>query len=483
MKQLVLLLGLFFTKSLYAQQLRPGFDKEEYKALMYVSAQFGDSAYQATLPAPQGYKIIYSSPVMGLENKWELWMNTNGVPVISIRGTIQNEISWMGNFYAAMVPAKGSLQISKGSKFNYQLASNPKATVHVGWLISMAFLAQDILPKIDSLHKKGHSEMLIMGHSQGGGIAYLLTAYVHNLQKQNLLSPTIRFKTYCSAGPKPGNLYFAHEYEAATQGGWAYNVVNSADWVPETPVTVQTVTDFNDVNPFVNAKGVIQQQSFFKRLALNYAFGKLKNPNQNAADNYRKYLGTYVAKTIKKHLPGFVEPAYANSIDYVRTGHIITLLANDDYFKKFPQDEKNVFINHLHPPYLFLLNTLSMDGKPQTATTALSGTWELNYISGSKIAFEGLYPGKKPLIKFEESTGKISGNTGCNSFTGQAVIDAGTVQFPESMAMTKMLCPGEGEQSFLKTLRTVNRYAVSGNTLTLIMGDIAVMRFERKEMN
>ncbi len=30
--------------------------------------------------------------------------------------------------------------------------------------------------------------------------------------------------------------------------------------------------------------------------------------------------------------------------------------------------------------------------------SALPGTWELNYISGKRIAFEGLYPDKKPQI-------------------------------------------------------------------------------------
>ncbi len=98
-----------------------------------------------------------------------------------------------------------------------------------------------------------------MGHSQGGAIAYLLTAHFYNLQQQGKLPADIRFKTYCSAAPKPGNLYFAYDYETTTRGGWACNVVNAADWVPETPFSVQTVSDFNTTNPFVNAKKGNQQ--------------------------------------------------------------------------------------------------------------------------------------------------------------------------------------------------------------------------------
>ena len=341
-----------------AQSLHPGFDKEEYKALMKVSAQFGDSTYRSSLPAPQGYSLVYNSPVMGLDNKWQLWMTDRSVPVISIRGTTKNAISWLANFYAAMVPAKGELRLSESSRFSYQLATNPKASVHTGWLIATAFLVQDMLPKIDSLYKAGRKEILIVGHSQGGAIAYLLTAYLHNLQRQNLLTPALRFKTYGSAAPKPGNLYFAYEYEAATQAGWAYNVVNSADWVPETPVSIQTLNDFNDVNPFVNAKELIKKASFFKRLGLNLAYGKLKNKPIKAADKYRKYLGKYIAGPIKKALPGFKEPAYAATQDYVRTGNTITLLTDEEYFKRFPQNTPNVFINHLHTAYLYLLDKL-----------------------------------------------------------------------------------------------------------------------------
>ncbi|HPN72156.1 MAG TPA: hypothetical protein PLZ32_21680, partial [Saprospiraceae bacterium] len=77
------------------------------------------------------------------------------------------------------------------------------------------------MPKIDSLYKTGTKEFLIMGHSQGGAIAYLMTSYLYNLQQLGQLPIDIKFKTYCSAAPKPGNLYYAYEYEAMTQGGWA----------------------------------------------------------------------------------------------------------------------------------------------------------------------------------------------------------------------------------------------------------------------
>lgn len=360
-KTLVLLILLTVAYVGKTQQLKPGFSKQEYIDLLKISAQFADSAYSAAIPPPQGYKLVYKSRSIGLDNSWALWKNEQGTGIISIRGTTGSELSWLANFYSAMVPAKGELQLSRDLLFKYELASNPQATVHVGWLISTGFLVKDILPKVDSCYRNGMREFIITGHSQGGAIVYLLTAYLYELQKQKGLPAAIRLKTYCSAAPKPGNLYFAYEYEALTQEGWAYNVVNSADWVPETPVSIQTINDLNRVNPFKDLKPVIKKQKWPKRWALNYVYGQLNTPRRKAMKRYQKYFGDFVSKSIRKHLDGFVAPQYSNNENYVRTGRTVVLLADDEYYKLYPQDEQKVFVNHLHAPYLFLANKLPLD--------------------------------------------------------------------------------------------------------------------------
>lgn len=348
---------LIFISS-FAQGLQPGFNKEEYSELLKISARNIDTPHVNKIPAPQHFTLVYRSPVMGLDNRWDLWTNHQGTAVISIRGTTGKDISWLENFYAAMVPAKGRLQLSQNNTFDYHLAGNDKAAVHAGWLVGMAFLAKDIVPKIDSCYKAGITSFLIMGHSQGGAIAYLLTSYLHNLQQQKILAPAIIFKTYCSAAPKPGNQYYAYEYEAATQNGWAYNVVNSADWVPQTPVSVQTLKDFNTTNPFVNAAGAISKIKFPKNLALRHVYNKLNKSTLKAQQQYQKYLGRFAARQVKKTLPGYKAPDYIASNQYVRTGNTIVLLADDGYFKKFPDSKKDVFIHHGFLPYLYLTEKL-----------------------------------------------------------------------------------------------------------------------------
>ncbi len=349
---------LLFLPQLAFAQLRPGFDKAEYINLLKMSAYQGDSSYFLKFPQPQHAALVYTSAVMGLENRWQLWLRDDGVAVINIRGTVASQLSWLANFYSAMFPAKGTMTLADGRKFSYNLARNPKAAVHCGWTIATGYLAGDILPKIDSLYVQGTRDWIVTGHSQGGAIAYLFTAYLYSLQQQGQLPADIRIKTYCSAAPKPGNLYFAHEYEARTQMGWAYNVVNSADWVPETPFSVQTIDDFNKTNVFIQAPQLIKKQKFPLNWVARHAFNRLDKPTRKAQRNFEKYLGRVVGKQVVKNTGAMHLPEFYPSADFVRVGQHIVLLADDDYYKLYKDNTKNVFVHHMLEPYLYLTERL-----------------------------------------------------------------------------------------------------------------------------
>ncbi|MCH5597363.1 META domain-containing protein [Niabella ginsengisoli] len=109
----------------------------------------------------------------------------------------------------------------------------------------------------------------------------------------------------------------------------------------------------------------------------------------------------------------------------------------------------------------------------------LNGSWEVDYISGPRIAFNGLYPNKKPTITFNLPDTIATGNSSCNNFRVSFKLDGGNIKFGMPMS-TKMACEGQGESTFFKTLQTINKFSISENTLTLIMGDIAVMRLQKK---
>ena len=117
------------------------------------------------------------------------------------------------------------------------------------------------------------------------------------------------------------------------------------------------------------------------------------------------------------------------------------------------------------------------------ALASLEGTWELNYITGPRIAFGGLYPNQKPIIFFDLKENRVSGNASCNSYSGKLNVDGNKISFKDPMAMTKMMCMDiQGEEVYMSTLQKIDSYSISedGKTLNFIMGDTAMMRFVKK---
>jgi heat shock protein HslJ len=113
-----------------------------------------------------------------------------------------------------------------------------------------------------------------------------------------------------------------------------------------------------------------------------------------------------------------------------------------------------------------------------TLPEAFKGTWELEYITGPRIAFDGLYPDKKPVLIYEGGD-EYKGNTSCNGMGGKLVTSATGIQFKPPIS-TMMACPGNGEQTFLKTLAMVDGYAIDNGKLLLKSKGVDIMRFVKK---
>ncbi len=337
----------------------PGFDKTEYLQLLQTYSRWGDSTFYHDIPAPDRFRMVYRSPTVGLENRWELETNADhSQAVISIRGTTSATISWMENFYTAMVPATGALHLSDTQNFVYHLSDDSLAAVHIGWLVALGSMSADIVSKVDSCYRSGIKDVIVFGHSQGGAIAYLLTSYLLDLQHNGKIAADIRIKTYCSAGPKPGNLFYAYSYEQSRPRGWGYNIVNPSDWVPMVPVSIQTLDDFPGTNPFIGLKAAVKKQPFFKRIVYAHLFNQLDKHNRKAQRKYEKFLGRMISKYVVKHLKGFKPPVYVHVNAYERAGEYIVLKTDSAYHKEYPDNSKEIFTHHKLQAYYQLASHL-----------------------------------------------------------------------------------------------------------------------------
>lgn len=361
MKKLIISsLIIFIHINFYGQyQLKPGFNADEYRTMLKISEQQLDSSgIEINLPKPAQFNIIYKSPIKGLDNRFEIWVNPKTkLVVISIRGTTLKSISWIENFYSGMIPAQGKIKVDTNGYMDYKVAENADAYVHAGWMIGMMSLAPDMISQMRKQYDAGYRNFIIFGHSQGGAIAFLFRSYLQYMS--NALPGDMIIKTMGSAVPKPGNLHYAYDFEYINQGGWGLRIVNALDWVPEVPFGTQTMEDINALNPFIKADEGFKKLSFFKRIYLKRIYKKLDIITKKTRKRYTKYLGYKIFELVKDHLPEADVPKYSNSYYYTTAGTPVILKPGEAYMNNYlPIAKFDVFNHHMmYPYYLASLET------------------------------------------------------------------------------------------------------------------------------
>lgn len=335
--------------------LQPGFDAQECDDLLQLNMAFLDTTTgNAFVDFHPRYTFAYRSPSMGLDNVWDLWIRDDSTVTLLLRGTTADPKSILADFYCAMVPAAGDVTISADETLHYQLATDSRAAVHAGFLIGFAYLANDIAPKLDSLYQKGYHQYLIAGHSQGGALCYFVSAWLLHLKKSGQY-PQLHVKTYASAAPKVGNMYFAYDYDNTTHAEWAFSIVNAADAVPEMPFTTQQVdVDMNEPNPILNLMKRFDDLPLLKRMVLKRAFKRMIKHSSQSAKAYQRYLGKYPGDMIQSMLPELELPQTVNTTYFTRPGVPISLLTNEAYLDYFKIND-GPYYHHGIMPYRFLL--------------------------------------------------------------------------------------------------------------------------------
>ncbi|MBO6212677.1 Heat shock protein HslJ [Algoriella xinjiangensis] len=114
----------------------------------------------------------------------------------------------------------------------------------------------------------------------------------------------------------------------------------------------------------------------------------------------------------------------------------------------------------------------------QTSKDSVLGRWELDYImtEGGK-SLSDAYPMGVPYLDFV-SNKMLNASDGCNTMGGGITIEGNQITFGNMMSTMKA-CEGVQDTNFKSKLQGKLSYAVDGDTMTLIQGDIAIMRFKR----
>ena len=348
-------------------KLIQGFDADEYRKCLQITAQQTDTNYAEIPTSPPGdCTLLYHSEDMGLDNQWNLWTDEDSVLYVSIRGSVGRAGSWMQNFYSAMVAAEGEMKLPNDQVFKYVLAKNPQATVHVGWTLGLAYLAPDILSQLQEYHQKGYQDLIITGHSQGGVLSMLFSSYFHY---NSDLAQKYQWKTYASAPPKPGNQAFAYDFDFIHKDR-VFRVVNSSDWVPESPISVQTLEDMNETSPFRNADELFGQMGFLQRVVVRRVYKAMSSELEEARDQIHKNVGKRTYKYVDEELGGFEQPEVVPSEFFVTCGIPIVLPPVDgyeDYVDSLNKD--SAFRHHLYYPYWFLINAHYPIEEVETSST------------------------------------------------------------------------------------------------------------------
>jgi heat shock protein HslJ len=117
---------------------------------------------------------------------------------------------------------------------------------------------------------------------------------------------------------------------------------------------------------------------------------------------------------------------------------------------------------------------------PTDMNTSLTETyWRLTELMGQPIVYTDGAKKEMHLILKKEGN-RVTGNGGCNSFTGSYTLGEGYRIGFSQLAATLMACINmDKEKEFMDMLPTVDNYAIKGNILSLNKARMAPLaRFE-----
>ena len=262
----------------FPRSIQPGFKYEEAVTLLTLAQQTYDQTpdnppsnivvpCQMKVPKPPTNWVVdpdlTPTTTTLLDNFWQVSRNKDcpNQYVIAIRGTTDTDSSIVADLLFPLVRARIDL---KGLPFGLNLArqedgSKVVAGVHSGFLLGLVLMLlttdRPLMATLTKLAVVPGTEVYITGHSQGASLALLLTSLVRHSERA-FKGPA--YKTYAFAPAKPGNDHYAYDLDRiASVKGLCYSVVNTQGWVPQAPLTIETLGTLNTPNPVFKFSGQV----------------------------------------------------------------------------------------------------------------------------------------------------------------------------------------------------------------------------------
>ena len=115
--------------------------------------------------------------------------------------------------------------------------------------------------------------------------------------------------------------------------------------------------------------------------------------------------------------------------------------------------------------FVVLLGILALSACSGKPSASIQGQWKLVSYNQTPAV-----PDVETSIEFKD--GQMSGNVGCNGFSGEYTIDGDTITFGPVMS-TMMFCENVADQesTVLATLQEKTSFVIDGNVLTITSVD------------
>ncbi len=369
-----LLLITFLCTTVGFSQLKQGFDAQEARDLIALCNSFtyldlyGDDAEIL----PDGYQKMYTSPAYGMDNLFQVYVHGN-TGIINLRGSTAQQVSWMENLYASMIPVQDKIIID-GNNFSYQVGKDTAGAVHAGYMLAVYYLKDDLLRQIKALNDRHIYSIIITGHSQGGALAQLARAYFHYLPASEL-SKKNQFKVYAFANPMIGNQAFCREYSRTfCQPEMSYVLHNPNDLVPRMPVSYDDSTFWE--------KQLIALMTDRDGFSGNeFAMGGLLYLFKDRVKEIAKKMSANIHTQLMKELGEITMPTFKEELNYTHTGNVIlispteyplelkdsSMLQNDSLMRIYTRDANGVF----EDKSVYKSNSWTLQHKPYNYYTAI----------------------------------------------------------------------------------------------------------------